>query len=263
MWMTKAQQSLRMKHDWDARATEDVIYFTSPKMERREIQEYFKHGRKQAYTFTRDTFQKLSLEPAGKRMLDIGCGIGRLFPGFIEMFAEVWGVDVSEEMINQGAKLQASPNVRFIRNSGYDLADIPDSHFDFVFSYNALQSVPKKWMVFSYLAETYRVLKPSGAFQLHFMTNKVSLKSYIYQHLPRPFRRTAQIMYRFLLLHPLRGLPLQPPHIPGDMATFFGPGISPAVVERELVQLGFIEVEVLPDKAYLKGMKFWVIGRRP
>ena len=265
----KTSTTFKMKHDWDVRAAEDVIYFTSPKMERMAIEEYFKQGRKQAYDLTFDTFRALSFEPVGKRVLEIGCGIGRLFPGFTEMFSEVWGVDVSEEMIKQGAKLLTSPNIRFILNDGCDLKDVPGDYFDFVFSYNVLQHVPEEWVIHSYLAEVYRVLKPGGAFQLHFR-NKPKFKRYVYLHLPPPLRRIAQVLYRLLLLYPLRGLSLQSPQpwrkgrIFGDVKTWLGLGYSPSVLVKKLTELGFLEVKALPDKTYpFKDMKFWVIGRKP
>ena len=168
----KSKQALKMKRDWNLRAAQDAIAFTSPYMERRELPGLFQHGRQQAHMLTHDTFKELAFDPTGKRMLDIGCGIGRLFSGFTEMFTEIWGVDVSEELIQQAKKLHASPSVRFIENSGYDLAGIPADHFDFVFSFNTLQFVPQKWMALNYLAEIYRVLRPDGVFQLHFRTNK-------------------------------------------------------------------------------------------
>jgi len=234
----KSKQALKMKRDWNLRAAQDAIAFTSPYMERRELPELFQHGRQQAHMLTHDSFKELAFDPTGKRMLDIGCGIGRLFSGFTEMFTEIWGVDVSEELIQQATRLHTSPSVRFIENSGYDLTGIPDDH---------------------------RVLRPGGVFQLHFRTNKRRIRNYVYWRLPGLMKRPSQILFRLLLLYPLRRLPVATPHIPdpGHRASWIGSGFTTAEVEGHLIQLGFVGVRTLADQMYLEGMKFWVIGRKP
>jgi len=267
----KTEQVLQMKKDWDARAARDAIYFTAPCHFTATYQQpcmaanYFRYGRMQAYILTHDSFRELAFEPTGKRILEIGCGIGRLLPGFSEIFNEVWGVDVSEEMISRGAKLQVSSNIRLMQNNGYDLAGIPGQYFDFVFSYNALQHVPQEWMVFNYLEEVYRVIRSGGAFQLHFRTNKKSFRSYAYWLLPYPLRKPAQILFRLMLLYPLRHLPLhiRAPGISGGSASWVGTGFSPIQIEAELTRLGFIRVRTLSDKGYPEGTKFWAIGKKP
>ncbi|MFC1893875.1 class I SAM-dependent methyltransferase, partial [Chloroflexota bacterium] len=164
----KDRKSSKMNADWDMRAQQNALYYIVTRPSPQAISEFFEVGAQQAYALTSDTFKELAFDPSGKRILDIGCGIGRLFPGFAKMFAEVLGVDVSKEMIKRGAELCVWPNVMFLQNNGYNLADIPVRYFDFVFSYITFQHLPEKWMVSSYLTETYKVLKPSGVFQLHF-----------------------------------------------------------------------------------------------
>ena len=65
-------------------------------------EEFFESGKKEVQTIVLPFFQKQGFEPSGKRMLDIGCGAGRTTRFFSEIFAEAYGVDISEEMINQG-----------------------------------------------------------------------------------------------------------------------------------------------------------------
>jgi len=259
----KARQASRMRVDWDIRARQDALYFIVSRPQPWTLQEFFKQGKEDAYTLTRDSFKELAFESTGKRMLEIGCGIGRLFPGFADMFAEVWGVDVSEEMINRGAKLNLSPNVRFIQNNGYDLADIPDNHFDFVFSYITFQHVPEKWMIFNYLRESYRALKSGGAFQLHFRTPSTGLKSFIYYHIPHRLRRPVITLYELFLLRLLRDPAYIHHHVAGDMASWDGTGFHPTEIERELLRLGFVQIKALDDKTHPAGRRFWVIGRKP
>ena len=39
-----------------------------------------------------------------KRVLDFGCGVGRLLPAFARLGAEVWGIDISEAMLQEARR---------------------------------------------------------------------------------------------------------------------------------------------------------------
>jgi hypothetical protein len=78
-------------------------------------------------------------------------------------FGEIHGIDVSDEMIAQARqKLRDVPWAHAHHASGSDLAEFPSDHFDFVYSYAVFQHIPSAEVVFSYLRETIRVLKPGG-----------------------------------------------------------------------------------------------------
>jgi SAM-dependent methyltransferase len=95
--------------------------------------------------------------------LEIGCGPGRLMRPLSRNFGEIHGVDVSDEMIRlAGERLRETPNAHPHHSSGSDLALFPDDKFDFVYSYAVFQHIPSREVVFSYLREARRVLKPGG-----------------------------------------------------------------------------------------------------
>ncbi len=82
-------------------------------------------------------------------------------------FAEIHGVDVSDAMIAKAKeKLRDIPNAHPHAIGGSDLKLFPDDHFDFVYSYAVFQHIPDPAVVFSYLRETIRVLKPGGVARL-------------------------------------------------------------------------------------------------
>jgi SAM-dependent methyltransferase len=56
-------------------------------------------------------------------------------------------------------------NVRLHKTSGADLASLPDSYFDFCFSFITFQHIPLKAVIYSYFAEVSRVLKSGGVFR--------------------------------------------------------------------------------------------------
>ncbi len=105
------------------------------------------------------------------KMLEIGCGIGRMTHRFADLFEEVCAIDISQEMIDRArARWNHIPNIRFRKCSGVDLAGIANASMHFVFSFIVLQHVTNPQIVLQYIKESGRVLKPSGTAFLHFST---------------------------------------------------------------------------------------------
>src|SRR5688572_12982790 len=71
-------------------------------------------------------------DPGEIRALEIGCGIGRMTEHLADIFGEVYGTDVSGEMIARGRRRLADrDNVHLVETSGADLAPFEDDFFDF------------------------------------------------------------------------------------------------------------------------------------
>ncbi len=78
-------------------------------------------------------------------------------------FGEIHGVDVSDHMIRMAReRLRDIPHAHAHHTSGSGLAAFGDESFDFVYSYAVFQHVPSREVVFGYLTECRRVLKPGG-----------------------------------------------------------------------------------------------------
>ena len=102
----------------------------------------------------------------GSRVLEIGCGIGRLLkPLAMERRdLEIYGVDVSTEMIQQGKERLSDFNTIYLAQvNGKDLSLFENDFFDFIFSYVTFQHIPRCYLddIFS---EVHRVLKREGIF---------------------------------------------------------------------------------------------------
>lgn len=108
----------------------------------------------------------LGLPRAWERALEFGCGAGRFLPHFEKRFREVWGVDVSPEMIDLARR--HNPRCNLHLNAAPHLACFPDGHFDLVYSFLVLQHLPRVSMITGYVAEFMRIIKPGGlvAFQV-------------------------------------------------------------------------------------------------
>lgn len=107
---------------------------------------------------------ELGLVRRRDRVLDFGCGVGRLTAPLASHFSEAVGLDISESMVASGSALHAGlDNCRFEVHRGTDLADYGDESFDLVLSVLVLQHLASREAMLGYLAEFARVLRPGGA----------------------------------------------------------------------------------------------------
>ena len=95
--------------------------------------------------------------------IEIGCGPGRLMVPMSDVFGRVAGVDVSGEMVRLAREnLAGISHAEVRRGSGSDLAGFEDESFDYCYSYAVFQHIPSADVVWDYLREARRVLKPGG-----------------------------------------------------------------------------------------------------
>jgi ubiquinone/menaquinone biosynthesis C-methylase UbiE len=159
----------RMRVEWNERAREDAHYFVAFGRRDQDDEEFFST----ASDLIRELESELKRLPdtvpvPQRRGLEIGCGPGRLLRPMSRHFGEIHGIDVSDEMIARAReKLRGITHAHPHHASGSDLSLFPDNHFDFVYSYAVFQHIPSSEVVFSYLRETVRVLKPGGIARLH------------------------------------------------------------------------------------------------
>jgi SAM-dependent methyltransferase len=167
----------RMRAEWNERAREDAHYFVAFGRRDQDDDEFFAT----AADLVRELESELKRLPAdaNRRALEIGCGPGRLMRPMSRRFGEIHGVDVSDEMIERARqKLAGIPHAHPHHASGSDLAQFESDSFDFIYSYAVFQHIPSADVVFSYLRETVRVLKPGGIARLQINGLPKSAKVY-------------------------------------------------------------------------------------
>jgi ubiquinone/menaquinone biosynthesis C-methylase UbiE len=104
----------------------------------------------------------------GARVVDLGCGIGRVIRPLAPLCKEIIGFDISERMIQKGRTYLAQvPNARLIHTTGSELPGVADASVDFLFSLICLIHVDKR-TAFRYLREIRRALAPGGMVLLQF-----------------------------------------------------------------------------------------------
>jgi SAM-dependent methyltransferase len=103
------------------------------------------------------------------RVLELGCGIGRLAVPIAARVAHVVGIDVAPRMIEAATRRAgALANVELRTVSGRDLADFGDASFDLVLAADSFPYVVQAGaaLVATMFAEARRVLVPGGCFAL-------------------------------------------------------------------------------------------------
>lgn len=129
-----------------------------------------------------------------ERALDFGCGVGRLVLPLATRFKEVVGVDISERMIEEAARVcdeAGITNVEFVLSDG-TLSKLT-GEFDFLHSYNVLQHIPVD-LGLRVTDHLLRRLRPGGIICLHYSIKRtlspIKATAYAVKHFV-PFGKTA------------------------------------------------------------------------
>ena len=97
----------------------------------------------------------------GKRVLDFGCGAGRVLRQFREEAdeAEIWGCDIHPESV-EWLQSNLSPPFHCFRNDETPPLPVPDGRFDLVLAMSVFTHIGEGWA--DWLLEMRRVLAPGG-----------------------------------------------------------------------------------------------------
>ena len=159
---------LKMRSEWDARARENARYYVNTAQEDWTDDEFFQSGER---TVAEEILTDMTnicqgRDPQAMRVLEIGCGAGRVTRALAGLFGEVHAVDISAEMVAQAtAALARFPHAHVYQNSGSDLEVIPASNFDFAFSTIVFQHIPSREVIENYVSEVSRLLRPGALFK--------------------------------------------------------------------------------------------------
>jgi ubiquinone/menaquinone biosynthesis C-methylase UbiE len=164
-----------MKHEWDDRARQDAKWFINTLRLQQTEEEFDQTGAFEVHRLVMVDLPFLTRrrDPKTLRVLEIGCGAGRMTKHLAAIFGEVTGVDVSGEMIRQAReRLATVGNAQFYETSGVDFPMLQDESFDLILSAYVFQHVPSAAVIRSNLEDAWRVLKPGGVFR--FQVNAIT-----------------------------------------------------------------------------------------
>jgi len=158
----------KMRRDWDERARENARFYVNTERTDWTDDDFFASGER---TVAEEILTDMTnicqgKDPKQMRVLEIGCGAGRVTRALAKLFGEVHAVDVSGEMIAQATEgLRSRPNASVYQNNGMDLSIVPVRDFDFAFSTIVFQHIPSRDVIVNYVKEVSRLLRPGALFK--------------------------------------------------------------------------------------------------
>ncbi len=99
---------------------------------------------------------------SGSRVLDFGCGNGRLLNILKEKNIQYFGVDVSQKLVNLAKEKYPQFSGNITKNSGEAKLDFPNGFFDAVISVAVFHHLPDKNFRLETAKELYRLTAPGG-----------------------------------------------------------------------------------------------------
>ncbi len=180
-----SKQLQKMRAEWDQRARSNARYFVNTEKEDWTDEEFFHSGE---CTVAEEILTDMTnicqgKDPKRMKVLEIGCGAGRVTRALAKIFGEIHAVDVSGEMVRQARRaLAAFPHARVYQNNGTDLTVLngrwsrfyrflpaalrpPLPVYDFAFSTIVFQHIPSREVIENYVREVNRLLRPGALFK--------------------------------------------------------------------------------------------------
>ena len=166
--MKTDQLEQRMREEWDQRARENARYYVNTERNDWTDDEFFHSGERTVMEQILNDMTNIcqGIWPRRMRVLEIGCGAGRVTRALSQVFGEVHAVDVSGEMVKLARQALADmPNAFVYQNNGRDLSVVPTRQFDFAFSTIVFQHIPSRDVIENYVREVGRLLRPGALFK--------------------------------------------------------------------------------------------------
>jgi SAM-dependent methyltransferase len=170
----------RMRRDWDRRAAENARHYVATGQLAWTDEEFFAAGEQELQNHILNDLGNIcqGRDPKSMKVLEIGCGAGRVTRALARFFGEVYAVDISRKMVREARQATiAFPNAHILCNNGRDLSIVrghwwerlgigPSLQFDFAFSCLVFQHIPSREVIESYTSEVNRLLRPGALFKL-------------------------------------------------------------------------------------------------
>ena len=157
-----------MREDWDRRAAQDAESAIYTRDRATDAEDFARSGEANYNQLVRPYLPLLLDGRPAKdcRVVEIGCGIGRMTEWFARAFGAVDALDVSPLMLAEARRrLSGQDNIAFHAGNGSDLAPVASRSADLVFSYIVFQHIPSRAAIEGYVREAARVLKTQGVFK--------------------------------------------------------------------------------------------------
>lgn len=202
----------RLSSNWDAMAELDPLWaiLSDPqkKFGRWDLADFFADGEREARRVI-DICEKNGIRVSYGKMLDFGCGAGRMTRAFSSFFGACIGIDVSGKMTELARKFNSDrQHCEFLVANEEPILPFQDGSFDFVFSVLVLQHLPKESLILAYISEFLRVAKHHGVVVFQLTSEvpflyKIQLRRRLWSLLAF-FGTSERLLFRVFGLAPIR-----------------------------------------------------------
>ena len=177
-----------MKSSWDPRAVSNPLYAIDASRHHWDVNDFYEQGLALVGKIVDPALEVLSVDPKGRRVLELGCGMGRLFEGLSQRFDEIWGTDISMEMIRQGRSL-CRVEATWILGDGSTLKEVEEESIDHALSFEVFEHIPQPSIIHGYFVEMHRVLRAGGTFQAQLRRASDTPRQAVVRAMPRALPR--------------------------------------------------------------------------
>lgn len=158
----------KMRTDWDARARSNAAHYIADGKTDWTRDEFYQSGIivVEGHILTDLGNICQGKEEREMKVLELGCGAGRVTRALAAIFGEVHAVDVSPEMLKLASEaLVGCPGVHLYETDGATLSVLGDRTFDFAFSCCVFHHISSYDVIRSYVSDVWKHLVPGALFK--------------------------------------------------------------------------------------------------
>ena len=166
--MRTSEYLKKMRSDWDERARSNARFYIADSRADWTEEDFRASGNQ---TVAEDILTDMTnicqgKDPRQMRVLELGCGAGRVTRALAGVFGEVHAVDVSPEMVARArAAVSEAGNARVHEIDGAKLDPLGHLTFDFAYSCCVFHHISSVDVIRSLVLEVGKRLKPGGLFK--------------------------------------------------------------------------------------------------
>jgi len=158
-----------MRRDWDTRARKNAFHYIASWRKEWDRESFIASGEEDFERLVIPILARCNLPAAGKSMLELGCGAGRMTASFAKRFEHVYAFDLSHEMLSRAQRMHTEQrNILWLLSNGVDLSCVASDSMDFVFQLSRPAAPSGGSAHLAIHREMLRVLRPGGAFLFQF-----------------------------------------------------------------------------------------------
>lgn len=190
--MSKNIESFKDDLSWEDKAklnplfavmSDEIFKDSGSQFSENQLAVFYDQGRRFWNLWLRQiVWDKTSEEIRNTKILEYGCGMGRIINQAAEMGMIASGVDISQSQLTYAREFCPNSNrIDFLLLDQEARIPVSDNHFDIVYSYAVLQHIKHSSALKKSIAEICRVVKPAGLLRIQVRSQHYYLSNFQYK----------------------------------------------------------------------------------